>query len=111
MQFRLEEWYSEAKSQVKAAAGGVTSYLAKGSGDREIHETLDYPIVSESLNNRIEKVEVVEEYGSKPHKPVRCELKLAKSGQMEQGTENAKQPTQCLLVRSSSISILAEKKK
>ena len=78
MQFRLEEWYSEAKSQVKAAAGGVATYRAKGSGDREIHETLDYLIVSESLNNRIEKVEVVEEYGSKPHKPVRCELKLAK---------------------------------
>ena len=77
-QFRSEEWYSEAKSQVKAAAGGVTTYRAKGSGDKEIHEILDYLIVSESLNNRIEKVEVVEEYGFKPHKPVKCEIKLAK---------------------------------
>ena len=38
---------------------------------------LDLFMGSESLASRLEKVEVVEEYSSKPHKLVRSEVRLA----------------------------------
>ena len=38
---------------------------------------LDYFIVSESLDSRCEKGKVFEGYGSKPHKLVRCEIRLS----------------------------------
>ena len=41
-------------------------------------EVLDYFVVSASLVNRASKVQVVEEDGSKPRKPVRCEVILEK---------------------------------
>ena len=56
--------------QARRTAGGVSTYRVKGAGDRN-RWVLDYFIVSEFVDNRIEKVEVVEEYGSKLYKPVR----------------------------------------
>ena len=44
-----------------------------------VDEKLDYFVVSASLVNRASKVQVVEEDGSKPQKPVRCEVMLDKS--------------------------------
>ena len=78
MQFRSGEWSREAKAQVKALHGGVSTYRAEGAGDNEIGKVLDHFILNESVDIRIGNVEVVEEDGSRPHKPVGCEIRLAK---------------------------------
>ena len=76
MQFRFGEWFSEVKAQVKAFAGGVSTFCAKGAGE-EFCKVLDYFIVSELLDNRMENFEVVEECGFRPPKWVRCEIRVA----------------------------------
>ena len=50
---------------------------------KEIGEVLDYFNVSESLDKKIEHVEVVLCYGSRPHKPVRREMRSGQGGHME----------------------------
>ena len=53
MQFRSGEWSREAKAQVKALHGGVSTYRAEGAGDNEIGKVLDHFILNESVDNRI----------------------------------------------------------
>ena len=43
-----------------------------------VDEVINYFVVSASLVNRCNKVQVVEADGSKPQKPVRCEVILEK---------------------------------
>ena len=45
---------------------------------KKMRKVLDYFIESESLDDGIGKVEVVEGYGAKPHKSVRCEIRVAR---------------------------------
>ena len=58
----------------RLSAGGASTCRVKGVENKEKRKVLDCFIVSESLANRMDKVEVVEEYGSKPHKQVRCDI-------------------------------------
>ena len=80
MQFRSGECYSEA--HVKALAGGVSTYRTVGAGKKDTCKVLDYCMLGESLDNTFENIDVVEEFGPKPHKLVRCEIKLTKGDKM-----------------------------
>ena len=68
------DWYYEAKAQVKAPAPGVSTYRTKSAEEKNVDKVLDDFVVSKSLSNRTNKVEVIEEYKSEQQKAVRCEI-------------------------------------
>ena len=79
--------YSEAAAQVKAQVGGVSTYPAEGVGPKETGKVLDYFTVREPSDNRIDKVEVVEEYGLNQHKLTRCEIRLVRVNKWNKDSE------------------------
>ena len=61
MQFRVGQWYGEAKAQVKSFACEVSTCRAEGAGDKRNWYCAGFLFGPESLDNRIESVQVVEE--------------------------------------------------
>ena len=51
-EFAKGDWVKEARAKVKAPLQGGATYCAKGTGGVEMRNTLDYFVVSESLEGK-----------------------------------------------------------
>ena len=77
------DWVKEARAKVRAPPQGSAAYCAKSTG-AESRTTLDFFVVSESVEGKIEKVGVVNVYLPSPHKAVRCTITSQKSGKLSE---------------------------
>ena len=71
--FEVRHWFSEGLRQNQGSCQQRIDLP-----HRDIHQVLEYSVVSDSPAEKVDKIEVAQEYGTKAHKMVRCEVKLAK---------------------------------
>ena len=72
--FAQGKWFSERTMIIRVAAADVSTCRSKGPDGVEVQRMYDYVVACNDFWVKLRKVEVVDDYDSRPHKLVRSKI-------------------------------------